>query len=117
MNLNWCCVFKFILGDKEKFIENGGWEFLNLEGSDLDLEEFSELEGYQFLDVDMGLLELSSELDDVFVVEFEDEESVDDEDDDVDEDEGMLWDEFEVQVIMEDREKGEVLDSDGEMRR
>lgn len=117
MNLNWRCVLKSILGDKEKFIENGGWEFLNLEGSDSDSEESSESEGYQPSDVDTGSSESSSESDDVSVVESEDEESADDEDDDADEDEGMSWDELEAQATMEDREKGEVSDSDGEMRR
>ncbi|OMO95969.1 hypothetical protein COLO4_15580 [Corchorus olitorius] len=38
LNLNWRQILKTITDDPQSFIDNGGWEFLNLEASDSDSE-------------------------------------------------------------------------------
>ena len=47
MNLNWKPVLKTILDNPEKFIEDGGWNFLNLEGSDSEDGDSDESEGFK----------------------------------------------------------------------
>ncbi|RVW77331.1 FACT complex subunit SPT16 [Vitis vinifera] len=52
LNLNWRPILKTITEDPEKFIEDGGWEFLNLEVSDSDSENSQESDqGYEPSDV------------------------------------------------------------------
>ena len=48
MNLNWQPILKTITDDPDKFIEDGGWEFLNMEASDSDSDNSEELDqGYE----------------------------------------------------------------------
>ena len=42
LNLNWRQILKTITDDPQSFIENGGWEFLNLEASDSDSQNSEE---------------------------------------------------------------------------
>jgi nucleosome binding factor SPN SPT16 subunit len=45
MNLNWKPILKTILDDPQKFVEEGGWDFLDLEKSDEEDEEEEESDG------------------------------------------------------------------------
>ena len=62
--------------DPDKFIEDGGWEFLNMEASDSDSEKSEESdEGYEPSDVDEVLSESEDDdSDDESVVESDDDE-------------------------------------------
>ncbi|XVE89509.1 hypothetical protein DITRI_Ditri20bG0002500 [Diplodiscus trichospermus] len=42
LNLNWRQILKTIIDDPQSFIENEGWEFLNLEASNSDSENLAE---------------------------------------------------------------------------
>lgn len=42
LNLNWRPILKTIIDDPQKFIDDGGWEFLNMEASDSETEETEE---------------------------------------------------------------------------
>ncbi|XP_022742130.1 FACT complex subunit SPT16-like [Durio zibethinus] len=42
LNLNWRPILKTIIHDPEKFIEDGGWESLNMEVSDSESENSEE---------------------------------------------------------------------------
>lgn len=115
MNLNWRPILKTILDDPEKFIEDGGWEFLNMEVSDSDSENSEESdEGYQPSDVDEPSESEEEDTEDESVVESEDEEE---EDEDSEEEEGKTWDELEAEARREDKEKGDESDSEDERRR
>ncbi|KAL2480999.1 FACT complex subunit SPT16 [Abeliophyllum distichum] len=51
LNLNWRPILKTIIDDPHKFIEDGGWEFLNLEATDSDSENSENSDqGYEPLD-------------------------------------------------------------------
>ena len=53
MNLNWWPILKSITNDPDKFIEDGGWEFLNMEDSDFDSDNLKESnQGYEPSDVE-----------------------------------------------------------------
>jgi nucleosome binding factor SPN SPT16 subunit len=45
MNLNWKPILKTILDDPQKFVEEGGWDFLDLDKSDEEDEEEEESDG------------------------------------------------------------------------
>ncbi|KAM3373346.1 hypothetical protein ACQJBY_020016 [Aegilops geniculata] len=46
--LNWRPILKTIIDDPQKFVDDGGWEFLNMEASDSGAEETKESEqGYE----------------------------------------------------------------------
>jgi nucleosome binding factor SPN SPT16 subunit len=65
----------FIGQDPEKFIEDGGWEFLNMEASDSDSEKSEESdEGYEPSDVEVVSESEDDDSDDESVVESEDDE-------------------------------------------
>ncbi|KAF3454724.1 hypothetical protein FNV43_RR05172 [Rhamnella rubrinervis] len=89
LNLNWRPILKTITDDPEKFIEGGGWEFLNMEDEDDDSES---------------------------LVESEDDEEEDSEEDS-EEDEGKTWEELEREASYADREKGADSDSEEERAR
>lgn len=113
LNLNWRPILKTILDDPDKFIEDGGWEFLNLEVSDSESEKSAESDAYEPSDVDEASESEDDDSDDESVVESEEEEEEEDEE----EEEGMTWDELEAQATREDREKGEESDSEDDRRR
>ncbi|KAG6553865.1 hypothetical protein Mapa_004782 [Marchantia paleacea] len=115
MNLNWRPILKTILDDPEKFIVDGGWEFLNMEGSDSDSEKSEESdEGYEPSDAEEPSEESEDDSDDESVVESDDEEE---EDEDSEEEEGLTWDELEAKAKREDKEKGDESDSEDERKR
>ncbi|GER46967.1 FACT complex subunit SPT16 [Striga asiatica] len=117
LNLNWRPILKKFTDDPQEFVNEGGWEFLNMEGTDSDnADDSSESDqGYEPSDVEP---ESESEDDDdddsdsEALVESED----DDEDDDVEE-EGKTWEELEREASDADREKGNESDSKEERRR
>lgn len=115
MNLNWRPILKTILDDPDKFIEDGGWEFLNMEVSDSDSENSEESdEGYQPSDVEVASESEDEDSDDESVVESEDDEE---EEEDSEEEEGKTWDELEAEARKEDKEKGDESDSEDDRRR
>ncbi|KAH7421678.1 hypothetical protein KP509_13G070600 [Ceratopteris richardii] len=115
MNLNWRPILKTILDDPEKFIEDGGWEFLNMEVSDSDTENSEESdEGYQPSDLDVASESEEEDSDDESVVESEEDEE---EEEDSEEEEGKTWDELEAEARKEDKEKGAESDSEEDRRR
>jgi nucleosome binding factor SPN SPT16 subunit len=61
--------------DPDKFIEDGGWEFLNMEASDSDSEKSEESdEGYEPSDVEVVSESEDDDSDDESVVESDDDE-------------------------------------------
>ncbi|PPD81252.1 hypothetical protein GOBAR_DD21825 [Gossypium barbadense] len=88
LNLNWRQILKTITDDPQSFIENGGWEFLNLEASDSDSEQSEESDQ-------------------------EEEES----EEDSEEEKGKTWEELEREASNADREKGNESDSEEDRRR
>ncbi|KAJ7569137.1 hypothetical protein O6H91_01G063000 [Diphasiastrum complanatum] len=115
MNLNWRPILKTIMDDPEKFIEDGGWEFLNMEASDSDSEKSEESdEGYEPSDLEEPSESEDDDSDDVSVVESEEDEE---EEEDSEEEEGLTWDELEAKARREDKEKGDESDSEDERRR
>ncbi|KAG6750357.1 hypothetical protein POTOM_044847 [Populus tomentosa] len=117
LNLNWRPILKTITDDPEKFIDDGGWEFLNMEVSDSDSENSADSDqGYMPSDVqsDSG----SDDEDDLSesLVESEDDEEEDSEEDS-EEEEGKTWEELEREASYADREKGNDSDSEEERKR
>ncbi|KZV47398.1 hypothetical protein F511_07812 [Dorcoceras hygrometricum] len=118
LNLNWRQILKTITDDPEQFIEDGGWEFLNLEASDSDSDNSQESDqGYEPSDVqsDSGGSEDEDE-DSASLVESEDDEE-DDSNEEDEEDEGKTWEELEREASNADREKGNESDSEEERKR
>ncbi|GKU91387.1 hypothetical protein SLEP1_g5269 [Rubroshorea leprosula] len=121
LNLNWRQILKTITNDPQSFIENGGWEFLNLEASDSDSENLvGSDQGYEPSD-----MESESESDDddddddsdsESLVESDDEEEEDSEEDS-EEEKGETWEELEREASNADREKGDESDSEEERKR
>lgn len=115
LNLNWRQILKTITDDPEEFIENGGWEFLNLEGTDSESEHSQESDqGYEPSDVEPVS---SDEEDDESesLVESDDDEGEDSEE--YSEEEGKTWEELEREASNADREKGAESDSDNDRKR
>lgn len=117
LNLNWRPILKTITEDPEKFIEDGGWEFLNLEVSDSDSENSQESDqGYEPSDVqsDTGSEEEGDDSESLVESEDDDEE---DSDGDSEEEQGKTWEELEREASNADREKGDESDSEEERKR
>lgn len=117
LNLNWRQILKTITDDPEQFIEDGGWEFLNLEASDSDSDNSQESDqGYVPSDAqsDSGSDEEGG--DSESLVESEDDEE-DDSDEESEEDEGKTWEELEREASNADREKGNESDSEEDRKR
>lgn len=119
LNMNWKTILKTITDDPEKFIEEGGWEFLNLEASDSDSENSVESDqGYEPSDV-----QSDSESDDddddesASLVDSEEDEEEDSEEGDEEEEEGKTWEELEKEATTADREHGAESDSEEERKR
>ncbi|KAJ6414182.1 hypothetical protein OIU84_006913 [Salix udensis] len=93
LNLNWRPILKTITDDPEKFIEDGGWEFLNMEVSDSDSDKS--------VDSDQGPRMMRKR------TLSEDSE----------EEEGKTWEELEREASYADREKGNDSDSEEERKR
>ncbi|KAJ4832790.1 FACT complex subunit spt16 [Turnera subulata] len=117
LNLNWRPILKTITDDPEKFIEDGGWEFLNMEVSDSDSDNSAESDqGYVPSDVQSDSGSEDEDDDSESLVESEDDEEEDSEDDS-EEDKGMTWEELEREASHADREKGDDSDSEDERKR
>lgn len=117
LNLNWRPILKTITDDPEKFIEDGGWEFLNLEVSDSDSENSQESDqGYEPSDVQSDTGSEEEDDDSESLVESEDDEEEDSEEDS-EEEQGKTWEELEREATNADREKGDESDSEEERKR
>lgn len=117
LNLNWRPILKTITDDPEKFIEDGGWEFLNMEASDSDSENSEESDqGYVPSDAQSDSGSEEENDDSESLVESEDDEE-DDSDEDSEEDEGKTWEELEREASNADREKGHESDSEEDRKR
>lgn len=115
VNLNWKPILKSIIEDREEFINDGGWEFLNAEGgSDAEGDDDDEDGDDEF--VAEGVSDESSDDDD----DSEGESVVSEDDDDsdeeaslgTDEEEGLDWDELEHRAAKDDRARGESDDEE-----
>ncbi|KAG9151828.1 hypothetical protein Leryth_002106 [Lithospermum erythrorhizon] len=116
LNLNWKQILKTITDDPEKFIEDGGWEFLNLEASDSDSDNSQESDqGYLPSDVQSDS-ESEDEDDGSESLESEADEE-DDSEELSEEEEGKTWEELEREATREDREKGAESDSEEDRKR
>ncbi|KAE8675465.1 FACT complex subunit SPT16 [Hibiscus syriacus] len=117
LNLNWRQILKTITDDPQSFIENGGWEFLNLEASDSDSEDEEESDqGYQPSDVEPESESEDDVSDSESLVESEDEEEEESEEES-EEEKGKTWEELEREASNADREKGNESDSEEDRRR
>ncbi|XP_059313362.1 FACT complex subunit SPT16-like [Lycium ferocissimum] len=116
VNLNWRQVLKTITDDPQKFIDDGGWEFLNLEGSDSSSGDSESDQGYEPSDAEPESDSEDEESDSESLVESEDDEE-EDEDEDSEEEKGKTWEELEKEASHADREIGNESDSEDERRR
>ena len=116
VNLVWKPILQTILDDPQKFIEEGGWEFLNMEGSDTDDDEEEEEEDFVPSDEDEEEEEEEESEDESLVESDEDEEEYSEEEEDED---GMTWEELEEEAKKEDRRKAleQGYDSDDAKKR
>ncbi|KAM1160128.1 hypothetical protein ACFX19_033782 [Malus domestica] len=115
LNLNWKQILKTITDDPQSFIEDGGWEFLNLEASDSESEQSEESDqGYEPSDIESAESDESDDedSDSESVVESEDEDGEAESDED-----GLSWDELEREASNADREKGNESDSEEDRKR
>ncbi|KAH7834353.1 hypothetical protein Vadar_015117 [Vaccinium darrowii] len=118
LNLNWRPILKTITDDPERFLEDGGWEFLNLEASDSDSDNSEESDqGYEPSDVEPESVSEDDESDSASLVESEDDEVEEDSEEESEEDKGKTWEELEREASNADREKGDESDSEEERRR
>ncbi|KAL3515893.1 hypothetical protein ACH5RR_022795 [Cinchona calisaya] len=114
LNLSWPAILKNIISDPQTFIDKGGWEFLNLEGSDSESEQSEESDiGYEPSDVEPESVSEDEDSDSESLVESEDAED----DEESEEEKGKTWEELEREASNADREKGDESDSDDERRR
>ncbi|XP_050371336.1 FACT complex subunit SPT16-like [Argentina anserina] len=117
LNLNWRPILKTITDDPEKFIEDGGWEFLNLEVSDSDSDNSQESDqGYVPSDVQSESGSEDEDDESESLVESEDDEE-EESGEDSEEEEGKTWEELEREASHADREKGNESDSEEERAR
>uniref|UniRef100_A0A0D6QWA7 FACT complex subunit n=1 Tax=Araucaria cunninghamii TaxID=56994 RepID=A0A0D6QWA7_ARACU len=115
MNLNWRPILKTITDDPDKFIEDGGWEFLNMEVSDSDSGNSEESDqGYEPSDMEEESESEDEDSENESLVESEEEEE---EEEDSEEEEGKTWDELEAEARNADKEKGDESDSEEERQR
>ncbi|GMH10409.1 hypothetical protein Nepgr_012250 [Nepenthes gracilis] len=116
LNLNWRPILKTIVEDPQKFIEDGGWEFLNMEASDSESDNSEESDkGYMPSDMEAESESDDEDPDSESLVESEDEE--DDSEEYSEEEKGKTWEELEREASNADRERGDESDSEEERRR
>lgn len=117
LNLNWRPILKTIIDDPQKFIDDGGWEFLNMEASDSETEETEESDqGYEPSDAEPESESEDEDSDSESLVE-SDEDDEDDSEEDSEEEKGKTWEELEREASNADRENGAESDSEEERRR
>ncbi|KXG25529.1 hypothetical protein SORBI_3007G192600 [Sorghum bicolor] len=117
LNLNWRPILKTIIDDPQKFIDDGGWEFLNMEASDSETDDTEESDqGYVPSDAEPESESEDDDSDSESLVESDaaaDDESVEDSE----EEKGKTWEELEREASNADRENGAESDSEEERRR
>ncbi|KAI5658442.1 hypothetical protein M9H77_27235 [Catharanthus roseus] len=117
LNLNWRAILKTITDDPQSFIDEGGWEFLNLEASDSESEQSEESDqGYEPSDAEPDTESEDDASDSESLVESEEEDD-EDEGDGSEDEKGKTWEELEREASNADREKGDESDSEEERRR
>lgn len=117
LNLNWRPILKTITDDPEKFIEDGGWEFLNMEVSDSDSDRSEDSDkGYVPPDVQSDSGSEEEDDDSESLVESEDDEEEASEEGS-EEDEGKTWEELEREASNADKQKEAESDSEEERER
>ncbi|GFY89090.1 global transcription factor C [Actinidia rufa] len=116
LNLNWRPILKTITDDPQRFVDDGGWEFLNLEASDSDSDNSVESDqGYEPSDAEPESDSDDEDSGSASLVESEDEESEESEEES-EEEKGKTWEELEREASNADRERDE-SDSEEEKRR
>ncbi|KAI3823750.1 hypothetical protein L1987_05191 [Smallanthus sonchifolius] len=117
LNMNWRAILKTITDDPQNFIDEGGWEFLNLEASDSDSDGSQESDqGYEPSDVEPESESEDEGSDSASLVESDDDEE-EEEEEGSEEEEGKTWEELEREATNADREKGDESDSEEERKR
>lgn len=117
LNLNWRQILKTITDDPQSFIDDGGWEFLNLEASDSESDNSEESDqGYEPSDMEVESVSEDEDSDSESLVESEDEEEEVSEEDS-EEEKGKTWEELEREASNADREKGDDSDSEEDRKR
>lgn len=117
LNLNWRPILKTIIDDPQKFIDEGGWEFLNLEGSDSESDNTEDSDGaFEPTDDEPESDSDEDESDSESLVESEDEDE-EEEEEESEEEKGKTWEELEREASYADREKGDESDSEDDRRR
>ncbi|KAF2300884.1 hypothetical protein GH714_018015 [Hevea brasiliensis] len=119
LNLNWRQILKTITDDPQSFIDDGGWEFLNLEASDSDSENSVDSDqGYEPSEAEPDSDSEDDDSDSESLVESEEEEGEEEEEEeDSEEEKGKTWEELEREASNADREKGDESDSEVERNR
>ncbi|XP_051119203.1 FACT complex subunit SPT16-like [Andrographis paniculata] len=118
LNLNWRPILKTITDDPQKFVDDGGWEFLNLEATDSDSDNSEESDqGYEPTDVEPESDSEDEDSDSESLVDSEDDEDEEDSEVESEEEKGKTWEELEREASNADREKGDESDSEDERRR
>ncbi|XP_050231916.1 FACT complex subunit SPT16 [Mercurialis annua] len=118
LNLNWRQILKTITDDPQSFIDDGGWEFLNLEASDSDSDGSEDSDkGYEPSDAEPESESEDEASESASLVESEDEDEDDDSEGDSEEEKGKTWEELEREASNADREKGDESDSDEDRNR
>jgi nucleosome binding factor SPN SPT16 subunit len=117
LNLQWRQILKTITDDPQSFIDEGGWEFLNLEATDSESELSEESDkGYEPSDVEPESESEDDVSDSESLVE-SDEEEEEDSEEDSEEEKGKTWEELEREASNADKEKGDDSDSEEERKR
>lgn len=118
LNLNWRPILKTIIDDPQKFIDDGGWEFLNLEASDSESDNTEESDqGYEPSDVESESAASDDDASDGASLVESDEDEEEDSEEDSEEEKGKTWEELEREASNADREKADESDSEEERRR
>ncbi|KNA21836.1 hypothetical protein SOVF_039660 [Spinacia oleracea] len=116
LNLHWRAILKTITDDPKKFIEDGGWEFLNMDASDSETDESESDKGYEPSDVEAESESEDEASDSESLVESDEDEEEEDEEEE-EEEEGKTWEELEREASNADRERGDESDSEEERRK
>ncbi|XP_021734526.1 FACT complex subunit SPT16-like [Chenopodium quinoa] len=116
LNLHWRAILKTITDDPKKFIEDGGWEFLNMDASDSETDESESDKGYEPSDVEAESESEDEASDSESLVESDEDEEEEDEEEE-EEEEGLTWEELEREASNADRERGDESDSEEERRK
>jgi nucleosome binding factor SPN SPT16 subunit len=117
LNLQWRQILKTITDDPQSFIDEGGWEFLNLEATDSESELSEESDkGYEPSDVEPESESEDDVSDSESLVE-SDEAEEEDSEEDSEEEKGKTWEELEREASNADREKGDDSDSEEDRKR